>query len=273
VTGYDFNVGNIDNGYSAPCDCPFALGAAWKNNNVMVRVVSIDNLPVVMDDIIAAGGASGILDWEQHIDVVTITNVTDSFLGTEDGNINKRGGTRDWWMDTGGYSGIGNATTYGSSTRTYQITLDNYFTQKPYTDDTACSSPALNPIGDACVEDKNDNGVEDRKEGNGDTILEGDHMVYPISYDNDHTVVDVDSDGKIEHPPVTDPSGPANGTYPYEYTFAQVLKHTLTHELGHSTGMSHNASDFCLMYMYTNNWSRDDTFSSDALSQMQIHND
>ena len=272
VAGYDFNVGNTDNGYAAPCDCSFALGAAWQNNNVIVRVVSLNNLPQIMDDVISAGGATGILDWEQNIDVVTISNITDSSLGTEDGNINKRGGTRDWWMDTGGYSGIGNATTYGSGTRTYQIALDNYFNQKPYTDDSACASADLNPIEDACVEDKNDNGVEDKKEGDRNGILEGDHMAYPVSYASDHTVVDIDSDGRVEHPIVSDPSEPASGTYPFEYTTAQVLKHTLTHELGHSTGMFHNASDFCLMYMYTNNWSRDDTFSVDAISQMRIHN-
>jgi len=273
VTGYDFNFGHPDNGFDASCeDCSFALGAAWQNNNVSVRVVSLDNLPQIMDDVISAGGASDILDWEQHIDVVTITNVTDSSLGTEDGNINKRGGIRDWWMDTGGYSGIGNATTYGSGTRTFQIALNNYFNQKPYIDDSACSSPDFNPIDDSCVEDKNDNGVEDKKEGDRDGILEGDQLAYPISYTNDHTAMDIDSDGRVEHPTTSDSSEPASGTYPFEYTIAQVLKHTLTHELGHATGMLHNASDFCLMYMYTNNWSRDDTFSPDAVSQMRIHN-
>lgn len=273
VTGYDFNAGNADNGYEAPCNCTFALGAAWQNNNVKVRVVSLDNLPQMMDDVITAGGAAGILDWEQHIDVATITNNLSGALGSEDGNINKLGGIRSWWMDTAGYSGIGNATTYGSGTRTYQIAINNYFNQKPYTDDSACSSPDLNPIEDACVEDKNDNGIEDKKEGNNDDILEGDHVAYPISYDNDHTVVDIDADGMIEHPTTSDPFEPASGTYPFEYTMAQVLKHTLTHELGHATGMVHNASDFCLMYMYTNNWSRDDTFSPDAVGQMRIHND
>ena len=175
-------------------------------------------------------------------------------------------------MDTGGYSGVGNATTYGPGTNTYQIALNNYFNQKPYTDDFACLSADLNPIEDACVEDKNDNGIEDKKEGDKDGIVEGDHLAFPISFANDHTVLDIDGDGMVEHPAATDPTDPANGTYPFEYTIAQVLKHTLTHELGHATGMLHNASDFCLMYMYTNNWSRDDTFSPDAIGQMRIHN-
>jgi hypothetical protein len=273
VTGYDFNVGNTDNGYTAPCNCTFALGAAWQNNNVAVRVVSIDNLPQIMDNVISAGGASGILDWERNIDVATMTNIVGSFLGSEDGNINKRGGTRDWWMDTAGYSGIGNATVYGSGTRTFHTAMGNYFNQRPYTDDPACTSADLNPIEDACVEDKNDNGIEDKKEGDRDGILEGDHLAYPINFTNDHTIVDVDSDGMVEHPTTSDPFQPANGTYPFEYTFAQVFKHTLTHELGHATGMLHNAFDFCLMYMYTNNWSRDDTFSPEAVGQMRIHND
>jgi hypothetical protein len=272
VAGYDFNAGNADNGYEATCDCTFALGAAWRNNDVIVHVVSLDNLPQIMDDVISAGGASGILDFELNIDAVIITNITGSSFGTEDGNINKRG-IRDWWMDTGGYSGIGNATTYGVGTRTYQVALNNYFNQKPYTDDIACASADLNPVEDACVEDKNDNGVEDRKEGDRDGILEGDHLAYPISYANNHTVVDIDSDGMVEHPTTSDPSEPASGIYPFEYTLSQVLKHTLTHELGHATGMLHNAADFCLMYMYTNNWSRDDTFSPDAIDQMRIHND
>ena len=274
VAGYDFNVpANTDNGYDASCECPFALGAAWQNNNVIVHAVSMDNIPQIMDDVISAGGAADIQDWEQNIDVVMINNIPTGALGTEDGNINKLGGTRNWWMDTGGYSGIGNATTYGPGTRTYQTAVDNYFEQKPYLDDPGCASPDLNPIEDACVEDKNDNGVLDKKEGDRDDILEGDHMASPISYYNDHSVMDIDSDGMIEHPTTSDPTAPANGTYPFEYTIAHILKHILTHELGHATGMLHNAFDFCLMYMYTNNWSRDDTFSPEAVSQMRIHND
>ena len=93
--------------------------------------------------------------------------------------------------------------------------------------------------------------------------------VLPGEYRSDLSTFDVDNDGKVELPEVNDP---ASIDPNFEYTRAHVLKHTITHEMGHAVGMAHNSDSTCLMYEYSNNWSRDHFFSDYAKSQMQIHN-
>ena len=244
-------------------ECIFALGTAFENAGVDIGVVSTNALPAFM------GG--NITPHETNLDVVQITNVFGTH-GTQDGHINKRG-IRYWDWDTKGHSGIGSAATYGIGTKTYQPALDNYFADLPYMDHATCPPLGdLDPVAASCVEDVNDNGVEDKKEGNKDGILEGDHMAVPINFSQYFTIFDIDDDGNVELPFVSDPSIPQNLTYQYEYTKAQVLKHTITHELGHAAGMLHNSIATCLMHLYTEDWSRDDTFSSVAKGQMSYHN-
>ena len=290
VTGYNFNVGNADNGYTAGCDCAFALGTAYANMStpVAVHVVSLDNRPGFTTSDVPSGDPcfdtiGGVAEcWEANIDVVTITNDLGT-CGSDDGDINKRG-IRDWSWDTKGYSGIGNALYYGVGTTTYQKPLDNYFSQRPYIDNTTLagsSSAVLDCIASSCVEDKNDNGTNDGKgknresAANPDTdVLEGDMLVVPIGYNYDHSAVDCDSNNRVELPVVCDPSVLVSqgGSYAFEYTKAQVLKHTITHELGHAVGMSHNSISECVMADATYNWSRDNFFSAIAEGQKHIHN-
>jgi hypothetical protein len=61
----------------------------------------------------------------------------------------------------------------------------------------------------------------------------------------------------------------------YEYTKAQVVKHTISHEMGHAVGVpsTHTEDASCLMYKYSNNWSRDGYFGPVAKGYIKIHND
>jgi hypothetical protein len=231
---------------------PFALGVAF--NNAEIDVYAVDA---------STAAALG----EQNIDVVLVTNDWVYTYPFTDGYINKRG-LRDWTWDTKGSSGLGTATAYGTGTYTYQISLDHYFNDKPYRNN---ANTWLDPI--SAVEDKNDNGVDDRSKGVWESGSNGilDPDVYKIaSYSEALTTFDIDKDNLVELPVATDP---ANINILYEYAKVQVLKHTITHEMGHAMGMDHNADSTCVMYEYSNNWSRDDHLSDTAKAQIQIHND
>ena len=130
--------------------------------------------------------------------MVTITNYQTGTFSTSDGDINKIG-IRDWNWDIKGFSGIGNETLYGGGTRTYQVPLDNIFTQEPYIDgskhagnDLGGNSVFLDRIDGDSVEDKNDNGLDDydkkakKYESEvlpDENVLGGDVLAQPISFD------------------------------------------------------------------------------------------
>ena len=260
-------------------DCPFALGDAFDNAGVDVHVLSLDDRPSFM------GGDE--LPWQNNIQVVTVTNNLTGTYGGTDGNINKTG-IRDWNWDTKGWSGvgcwIGEEFVYGIGTKTYQLPLANYFKQTPYKEDFSLTGCAAEPhpiqldrVDGDCVQDHNDNGINDKISGKWEAGCEtcafkGDIVLMPITYAKNYGAQDCDNDGRVELPLVSDPSGPASNTYPYEYTKAQVLKHTITHEIGHSVGMIHNACSTCLMYEFSNDWVRDGAFTPTEKAQMNIIN-
>jgi hypothetical protein len=273
-------------------DCPFALGAAFYNAGVDVHVVSLDALPEFM-----GGNISG---WDNNIDVARLINEPGTY-DSDDGHIDKRN-LRDWDWDTKGSSGIGSAYYYASATRTYQTSLDFYFADRPYVDhqvgrcldedgnpgvsctsdsdcpgskdicvEEQCGVPSeLDPIS-GCLEDVNDNGLFKNEDTNSNKAWDGDHYVdqSPLNYGFELTVHDIDNNGYVELPLV---SNPASINQLYEYTKAQVLKSTITHELGHAIGMAHTGESACIMYLYSINWSRDNTFSCAAIKRMRIHN-
>jgi hypothetical protein len=237
-------------------DKPFAIGSAFINANVRVHA---------LDSLLTTGIG------ENNIDVLLVTNDLVNTYGLTDGYINRRSGVRDWSWDTKGQCSTGSANAYGSNCITFQVPLDHYFGDKPYRDGGGCISAngVLDIIDD--VEDGNDNGVTNGNEArrickNG--ILDGD-LYIPGSFSQDLSAFDYDNDFKIELPIASDPTTIDTN---YEYTKMQVLKHTITHEIGHGIGMSHNSDSTCLMYQYTTDWRRDETFSSTAKNQIQIHN-
>jgi hypothetical protein len=235
-------------------DNPFALGTAY---------VDDAELDVHVADALRVPG-------EAHLDAVTLTNELTATYPLTNGHINKRG-VRDWTWDVKGASTSGNGVSYGAPV-TYQKTLDFYFADRPYTDDSG--NQVLDPLTAAVVEDRNDNGAVDvvrsvSEDVNRNGVLDGDHVIVD-SLTQTLTSFDVDNDGLVELPAVSEA---AQIDPRFEYTKAQVLKHTISHELGHALGMTHNTDAACLMFKDSPNWSRDGCLSLDSKAQMQIHND
>jgi hypothetical protein len=258
---------NYDSNY------PFAVGAAFYNAGVDVHAVAcaVDTQGKCI--------TTGNLEYTgQPIGVVWVNNETTRNYGLEDGHIVKRG-IRDCAWSTKGFSMIGNATTYGSGTTTYQNALYYYFNDRPYKDGftlsgTTWTGPANNKLDPIIkVEDQNDSGINEKSAGKWETGCDGcpfkSDVVVSGSYNQQLTAFDIDNNGLVELPLASDPNSIDRN---YEYTKAQVLKHSITHEMGHSVGMGHNSDSTCVMYEYSNNWSRDGKFSNYAIGQMSIHN-
>lgn len=137
-------------------------------------------------------------------------------------------------------------------------------------------SAANNTVDGPYVEDKNDNGVNDSKEYNSWSALygtanqlDGDLYVAGVPFTGQLSPFDIDKNGYVELPVASDSTKIDRN---YEYTMAQVIKHTITHETGHAVGLSHTQDATCVMYEYSNNWSRDGNFSDIAKAQILIHN-
>jgi beta propeller repeat protein len=248
---------------------PFAIGAAFNNARIDVHAVD-KNLTTSLGS--------------QEIDPLEITSDTGYYYNSGwQGNIYKEEGIRNWKWDTKGVSGVGDGIFYGAGTRTFQLAHSNYFTQKPYIEQTPGTANTLEPIrtvGDPSftVEDVNDNGTKDTGEDrNNDRKLNGDLLQIPTktctyptcTLNKNLSPFDIDKDGNVELPVIAlassiDPN--------YEYTWKHALKSTITHELGHAVGIYHTAVYNCVMGNVSGNWSRDHTFSAEARSQIQIHN-
>lgn len=203
------------------------------------------------------------------------------------------GGARNWVWSTKGSSTAGNANTYGSPQVNKKAT-NYYFTDKPHSDEntwtaagqwTGNPNSVLDPVNPERVEDTNDDGVLDSNEkdgaatapsDDGDTAFDGD---YPIKsgatwdWSQELSPHDIDNDGEVELPRdnqvPTDPD--------FEYTKAEVVRDTITHEMGHAVGIvgqfnGHCDDPTCLMYRYSNNWSRDGHFCNDCRGMILIHN-
>ena len=237
---------------------PFAIGEAYHLIGISVHAVDALQNP-----------------GEENIGVVTVNNEIAETYGNDDGHINKRG-KRDWYWDIKGFSGIGTVSNYGLST-TYQSPLDLYFDDKPYRDLETPNSQ-LEPM--EVVQDHDDDGINDRVTGKWEA---GCSDINECPWTTDVVVMsnflpqfgfslnpmDIDSNYRVEHPMATVPN---SINLEYEYSKAQVLKHTISHELGHGIGMTDNADPDCLMCGTTKDWRRDWYFSALPISEVKIHN-
>jgi hypothetical protein len=129
-----------------------------------------------------------------------------------------------------------------------------------------------NGIGPESIKGKN----EDRFIKNG--LLNGDRKktdwqstswgngVYRKGYQL--SVFDVNGNGMVENPEVTDP---ANMTK--QYIPDELQRHTIIHEMGHGTGVKgHTSDDKCVMYNDSPDWDRAGHFGDTARAQIKIHN-
>jgi hypothetical protein len=237
---------------------PFALGTAFIDDHtgagLDVHAVEATTVP-----------------GEQGIHVLSLVNELVQTYPLTNGHINKRG-IRDWTWDVKGASTIGDGLNYGFPV-TYQLALDFYFADRPYTDGVS-RNRLLDPLTSTSIEDRNDNGAIDvvrsvSEDVNHNGALDGDH-VRVNSFSEALTAFDSDDDGFVELPVASDPMLIDSR---FEYSKAQVLKHTITHEIGHALGMTHNTDATCLMFKDSPNWSRDGCLSLDSKQQIQIHND
>ncbi len=255
-TGYN----DVNNNY------PFAIGDAFNEAQINVHAVSSTD-PIASNN--------------KNIHVLSIThNTTTNYQGAADSNAHiKWASTRNWQWFTKGQSSIGTSTQYGSSI-TYEKALNFYVTDKTYKDGNTwngvsawgAANGKLDPIN--LVEDTNDNGLwttgEDKAGGKANS-LDGDVRVLN-SFAQALSPFDINNNNLIELPVA---SNPDSVDPRYEYTKRQILKHSITHEMGHAVAaadQNHNDDSDCLMYRYSNNWSRDDKFGSVAKGKIQIHN-
>jgi hypothetical protein len=250
-------------GYVDPA-APFALGTALLNANVDVHV---------RDAALADPG-------EANIRAVSVQNTTSLYL-FDDGHVNKRG-LRDWTWDTKGSCGVGS---YGPCL-TYKPSLDLYFSDKTYIQ--GVPGGVLRAAADATVEDANDNcvGPETIKGKSEDKNLagyltgrlDGDRCVTstdPNPYGRDRNPFDIDGDGRVELPVVTN-AGAVDPAQP-QYTKAQVQKHTVTHELIHGLGCCNTADGHddvptSIAYKLSPDWKRDGFLSDFGKGQLNIRN-
>jgi Thrombospondin type 3 repeat len=272
---------------------PFALGAAFVEQHIDIHV----------KDLTIPAGTAGI-HWAhiRHDEVGRFENpvgLTDAqllLLGYKlfpnvDTPIFKPTGSppHQWNFGTRGGSNYGTSTVYGTGTRTYHRALVHYFGDRPYLDNTvqvtAGSPGAPGGPGDGALndltteEDKNDDGFLAAGEDNGDGRIAGDYrdstwetaaQASPLSlaYQRTLTGHDIDNNGRVELPFVTNPLAVPAGV---EASFAQVTKHTITHELGHATGCVHTDDPSDVMYQWAVTWNSDNHFSNSAAQLITIH--
>jgi hypothetical protein len=229
-----------------------------------------------------------------HINVLIIRHDPTGVFGSPDGHIRFISasppsqqnplGTRYWRWAAKGYAWCqttaNQASMYGLAV-TQQQALYNYFNDKPYVDGTTWGNSwypngdgKLNPL--SVVEDQTDQlDPIDGVMGDGpDGDWDGDRRITTFTTSNgDLSPFDIDRDGRVELPLVTDPTTLTSGQDNYEYNLSRVLMHTITHEMAHAlAGPSHTSDPTCVMYRYSSNWERHNHLCDYYKSLLRIHN-
>ena len=225
-----------------------------------------------------------------HINILIVRNDQGGTYGLQDGHIQFISasppsqqnplGTRYWRWSTKGYAWCQTTSNqesmYGLAVA-LETPLDNYFSDKPYLDgstwddsevpaDWVSADGRLNPL--SVVEDRTDqlNPIDGIMGDTPDGIWDGDKRLTDLG--GNLNPFDIDSDGRVELPVASDLINIVN-----EYDLDQVLMHTITHEIGHAlAGPTHTNDPACLMYKYSNNWSRADYLSDIYRSLLRVHN-
>jgi hypothetical protein len=262
--------------YYNTTDYPFAIGAAFNEAEIDVHAVSETNY--TSNGLGSNNIEAVIISLETQKSYGSGSSTADSYAYiSRQKDANNKIIPRGWKWATKGYSLPGSGTSYGSPT-IYKKALHFYFTNKPYAEGLTWDGTswlprnyALDPLN--LVEDKNDDGAFNAGEditGGSAGVLDGDAYKTPVSFNRDLSTFDVDINGDVELPIVSDFKSIDRD---FEYKEKHVLKHTITHEMGHAVGVltSHTADSSCLMYKYSNTWSRDWQFGTTAKGYIQIH--
>ena len=214
----------------------------------------------------AAGALYLIRKPVPHINVVIVRLDLESFFGEDAGRIEyiteilpsqqNPLGTRYWRWSPKGYAfcqiSTNQPTMYGVSV-VLKKPFDHYFYDRPYKDGgNEKLDPLSEPQGDYRLVSSNDWDFSQLSQS----------FVSPF---------DINNDGRVELPMASDPSAILSGS---GYSFSEAFRHTITHELVHAiAGPSHTNIPTCLMYKYSNNWSRQDHLSDLYRSLLRVHNE
>ncbi len=310
VQNYDF--GNLHDALctyngGANCEAPFAVGDAFDAVGIDVHVRSLDVLsPNPIGD--AEIHVITMVNVEWFNNVVGQANRL-----LQDGPTNPAGDRnwsfdRKGESCIGSESNYQDCP--GNYTETYQIPQDHYFDDAPFGNGVTFIGDPLNPTAilpptdppqpphldprtqvltppsGSTVNTDDDPFVNAGCSPNGAENL-GDYWAIDGGapcYGKDLSSEDIDNDGRVEFGNgVREANGMQNipdvpthaDVNLFESTRGQVLKRTITHELGHAVGIDHDLDPApeCLMRGSSESWHNDDAFCSNAVNNIDIHNE